>query len=215
MEWESGEAYIEGGIAKFVDSNGFSLVYQCANDANHLFCGDDAFNPITGQSELKVWESLGSCDSSIVLALSDYPGYEDLPDEGGCPDEYEYGEAYASGDRVSRDGLVYECKSGSLGLHCPQAGYEPGEGAASADAWTVVGTCSGTIGPTSSPSFDTLELVGGCPDEWEVKAEGYEEGDIVSALGDGENKLVFECGSYPQSGHCGQAGYEPGIEDIQ
>ena len=128
MKWESGESYIEGGIATFEDSNGFSLVYQCVNSEFHLYCGDDAFNPITGQSELKVWESLGSCDSTIVLALSDYPGYEDLPDEGGCPVEYKYGEAYISGDRVSREGLVYECKSGSLGLHCPQAGYEPGEG---------------------------------------------------------------------------------------
>ena len=190
-------------------------MYQCTDDASYLFCGQDAYNPITGQSNLKVWESLGSCDSTIVLALSDYPGYEELPDEGGCPDEYEYGEAYVSGDRVSREGLVYECVTGSNGLHCPQAGYEPGEGTAFADAWTVVGTCSGTIGPTSSPSFDALELVGGCPDEWEVKAEGYKEGDRVSALGDGENKLVFECGAYPQTGHCGQAGYEPGLEDIQ
>ena len=213
-EWESGESYAKSSIATFVDSNGFKIVYQCADDPNHLFCGYDAYNPITGQSNLKVWESLGSCDGT-VLALSDYPGFEDLPDEGGCPDEYEAGEDYVSGDRVSRDGLVYECVTGANGLHCPQAGYEPGEGTAFADAWTVVGTCEGTIGPTSSPSFDALELVGGCPDEWEVKAEGYEEGDIVSALGDGENKLVFECGGYPQTGHCGQAGYEPGIEDIQ
>jgi len=213
--WESGESYAEGEIATFEDSNGFSLVYQCAKGANHLFCGNDAYNPITGQSNLKVWTSLGSCDISIVLPLSDYPGYEALTDEGGCPNEYEAGEPYVSGDKVSREGLVYECKSGSLGLHCPQAGYEPGEGIASAEAWTVIGTCSGTIGPTSSPSFDALTLVGGCPDEWETKADGYEEGDLVSGTGDDEYKLVYSCVAWPNSGWCGQAGYEPGLEDIQ
>ena len=102
LDWESGKAYAKGAIATFIDSNGFSLVSQCTNDANNLFCGHDSYNPITGQSKnLKVWESLGSCDSNIVLALSDYPGFENLRDEGGCPEEYNAGEAYVSGDCIT------------------------------------------------------------------------------------------------------------------
>lgn len=205
VAWESGESYAEGAIAKFVDSNGFNLVYECTEGPNHLFCGYDAYHPIIGQSNLKVWQSLGSCDGSVVLPLTAYPGYQNLVGVGGCPGEYDAGEAYVSGDRVSHEGLVYECKSGNLGLHCPQAGYQPGEGTAYSEAWDVIGTCSGTIEPTGSPTFDDLQLVGGCPDEWSSAAE-YEEGDKVSVEVSASplRTVVYKCKAWPYSGYCGQ-----------
>ncbi len=65
------------------------------------------------------------------------------------------------------------------------AGYEAGAGQYSDVVWSEVGSCSGTLAPTSSPSFEALTNYGGCPREWEVKAvgEAYEPGDTVSVKG--------------------------------
>jgi len=88
---------------------------------------------------------------------------------------------------VSVDGKVFSCKAWPFSAHCGQAGYEPlsspdnrGNGAWR-DAWTLAGWCSGSIGPTSSPSVDPANLVGACPKEWSGGSNvKYEEGDMVS-----------------------------------
>jgi len=173
------------------------------------------YAPGTGEAySAEYWTDIGSCDGPPgSLNVTDYPGYSDLPNVGGCPKKWDASEEYDGGDKVSNDeSVVYQCKddSNSNYLFCPQR--EPGVTQGWEQAWTQVGVCSGTITPSASPSFDTLEDVNGCPDEWKVQT--YEEGDKVSgkaAIGPGGvSKLVYKCKGGPQSGWCGLAGYEPG-----
>jgi len=76
-------------------------------------------------------------------------------------------------------------------------------------AWTLVGTCEGTITPTVRPTMDPLANVGGCPNEWEewTNVPGqtkYEEGDLVTL-----NGLVYKC----KSSLCSSTGFQP-EEDV-
>jgi len=79
------------------------------------------------------------------------------PNLGVCPTPYSLG-VPQQGDIVSNNGVVYQCKFSVSGLHCPQAGYEPGV-AHSHDVnglplwsyvWDVLGTCSGSA-PAPTP----------------------------------------------------------------
>ena len=65
----------------------------------------------------------------------------------------------------------------------------------------------GTIAPTASPAFSSLEDVGGCPLHY-ISNGGYEAGDKVSVEGNGSEKIVYECKAFPNDGYCNQ--YEPG-----
>mmetsp|Transcript_3382 Transcript_3382/g.6143 ORF Transcript_3382/g.6143 Transcript_3382/m.6143 type:complete len:657 (+) Transcript_3382:92-2062(+) len=198
-----------------VAKTGYSMVYQCAAKPTNQFCGMDGYSPGTDQYWDDAWSELGSCTGTI--APTDSPSFNVLTDEGGCPGEYDAAVEYEEGDKVSKMGLVYQCKSWPQSQHCKQDGYEPGtsiDGGAKKleywkDAWLVVGYCSGSITPTTSPVYVSLPNMGGCPDTWSTKsaADAFEEGDRVSSGG-----LVYQCKSWPYSGHCGQAGYEPNVD---
>jgi len=131
---------------------------------------------------------------------------------GACPDEWSQTSViteYEEGDRVSKDGLVFACKGWPYSSHCGQMGYEPnGDNyrlESWKDAWTIIGYCSGSIGPTSSPVFDIASSVGACPDEW-VASSPYEEGDMVSEVVSSvpSRSVVYRCRPWPYSGHCKQ-----------
>jgi len=194
-----------------VEGSAFDLVYQCKPSPVDAFCSQSGYEPGTSIHWELAWTLLGSCMGTIAPTTS--PNFVSLDPAGGCPALYSSSADYEEGDRVSRDGLVYQCKAAPLSGYCPQEGYEPGTSIGSGSqtveywkaAWSVVGHCSGSITPTSSPSFDSLTDMGGCPDEWVPQT--YEEGDRVSA-----NGLVYVCKAHPYSGHCGQAGYEPTSE---
>lgn len=83
-------------------------------------------------------------------------------------------------------------------------GYQPSSGQYWEMVWTLLGSCGGTLAPTGSPSYKSLDDVGGCPAEYKSDGEVYEEGDRVDIDG-----LVYECKAYPASNHCSQAGYKP------
>ena len=79
----------------------------------------------------------------------------------GCPGVWTKGTAsYESGDRVSKNGIVFEC-GGSP--HCSSEGYEPDVDSATEHwkmVWTVIGSCTGTISPTGAPTFNQADLIG-------------------------------------------------------
>ena len=129
----------------------------------------------------------------------------------GCPKQYALGTSYNMGDVVAFDGLVYKCKSVSAAAAkwCGTRGYEPKEGLYWDHAWDRLGSCTGSITPTTSPNYSTLANYGGCPNTWETKGAGetYAAGSKVSA-----NGLVFECNVYPHDQHCGQMGFEPMVD---
>jgi len=115
--------------------------------------------------------------------------------------------------------MVYQCADEPTNEFCGQSGFEPGTSQFGEQAWTALGSCTGTIaptsspsfsgsiGPTSSPSFDPANSVGGCPVEWERgSAVSYVEGDMVSVTVTTMplRQLVYRCKMWPLSGHCGQ-----------
>lgn len=97
-------------------------------------------------------------------------------------------------------------------VFCGQAGYEPNTelyGGAYTMAWTALGTCAGTLAPsTASPSITPVYTVGGaCPATY-AAGGAYSAKSRVTTTGTTNN--VYECKEYPHSGYCSQAGYEPG-----
>ncbi|KAL3775833.1 hypothetical protein HJC23_006824 [Cyclotella cryptica] len=66
---------------------------------------------------------------------------------------------------------------------------------------------AGTILPTSSPSFDKIPDLGGCP-RYYSSDNSYEAGDKVSVEGNGLERIVYECKAFPESRFCDQ--FEPG-----
>ena len=132
------KAYAEGGDydageVVSVAMGSYTMVYLCAEEPTNLFCGQTGFAPGVDQYWEHAWTPLGSCTGTI--APTDSPIYDILPDEGGCPSVYDSGIRYDKGDKVSKDGLVYQCKVLPFGLHCSQAGYEPNTNLATPDAW--------------------------------------------------------------------------------
>jgi len=183
------------------------------------------FEPGYGESQSQFghlhWTFLGQClGDPGTLPIESYPNNEGLADVGGCPQEYVYVETqdnYKAGDRVSVNRLVYKCNDSMY--NCGQAGNHPAT-QAGAMAWTKIGLCDGTINPTSSPSFDSLDDVNGCPDEWQVNTadHAYAQEDRVSGKTEvgqgGIYRLVYECKDWPYSEFCGQRGYEPEENDV-
>lgn len=208
-----GTEYSAGDSVSVTQEDGsYTGVYTCkTTDSNsNLWCGMAGYEPGTSQHWPQAWDFVGSCTGTISPTGS--PSYDLLIDAGGCPGEYNADETYEENDTVSKDNFVYRCKEWPMSDHCSQIGYEPGNTDGTEywkEAWTIVGYCSGTIAPTSSPSFVSLSNIGACPEEWVEKftdsGDAYEEGDIVST----SKGMVYECKAWPFSAHCGQAGYKP------
>lgn len=110
--------------------------------------------------------------------------------------------------------VAYKCKAWPYSGHCGQ--YSPTNVLGGPLGWTLAGSCDGSIGPTSSPSFDSINLIAGtekgCPLEYNVNKRDYEEGDRVSYTVSTvpERKIVLECRGWPNTGYCNQAGFAPG-----
>eukprot|EP00571_Detonula_confervacea_P006562 CAMPEP_0172330918 /NCGR_PEP_ID=MMETSP1058-20130122/61653_1 /TAXON_ID=83371 /ORGANISM="Detonula confervacea, Strain CCMP 353" /LENGTH=658 /DNA_ID=CAMNT_0013048155 /DNA_START=126 /DNA_END=2102 /DNA_ORIENTATION=- len=206
-QFSAGSDYDEDSLVH-VKKSAYNMVYRCNKFPTSDWCSMAGYEPGSSQYWEQAWTELGSCTGT--MSPTDSPSNVVLDDVGGCPDEFAASADYEEGDEVSNKGLVYQCKGWPQSQHCSQAGYTPGEEVGGVEnwihAWTVVGHCSGTIGPTSAPSHVQLTDMGGCPESWSAKSveELYEEGDKVES-----NGLVFACKAWPFSGHCSQAGYEP------
>jgi hypothetical protein len=206
--YSSGSDY-ESGDAVSVDRGTWTEVFTCVDGANSAYCSNGGFAPRTSIHWEGVWEEQGSCTGTITPTKS--PVNVALAFQGGCPEEYAAGTEYEEGDRVSVENLVFQCRPFPASGHCGQAGFAPlydgGVEDAWKTAWTVLGSCDGTIDPTQSPVFVDLVDQGRCPSEWEARSgdDAYEAGDRVS-LG----KLVLACNPWPMEAHCSQSGYAPG-----
>lgn len=207
-EYESGSSY-EGGDVVSLDG----LVYRCVEEYS-LFCGVVGYEPGTLHSSL-AWTELGSC--SGLLSPTASPNFQVLENLGGCPDEYEASRAYEKNDRVSKDGIVYQCREWPYSAHCVQAGFEPGN-PKSTDwkiAWEAVGHCSGDAEPVSQAAvlFDSLAILeDGCPEEYSPSRTNYEARETVSVTVSEEplQKIVYECRDYPDSHFCNMDVFQPG-----
>ncbi|KAL7518452.1 hypothetical protein ACHAWX_003275 [Stephanocyclus meneghinianus] len=199
-DWVEGHLY-EGGDLATVDGN----VYKCSTERFvNAWCGNASYKPGDSEFWKQAWTLLGSCTGTIAPSAS--PVYVSLSNSGGCPDVFSSSATYKEGDKVEINGLVYKCRSWPNSAWCSMRGYEP-DGDNSADAWTLLGYCDGSIAPTASPVFVKLAKAGGCPEVYSDTAS-YEAGDKVTIEVNADTMLVYECAPYPNNGYCNQ--YEPG-----
>jgi hypothetical protein len=150
-----------------------------------------------------VWTQLDECTGTAVLDPPSSSPTRSLWNGIGCPDAFMTGVEYKEGDRVEVNNNVYKCKPFPYSGSCGQAGFEPGSPSSSwKEAWTLLGSCRGTISPTSSPNYN-LVTFGGCPSEYSTSVH-YKAGDLVSS-----NGVVFRCRPFPYSSWCSHDGYAP------
>lgn len=193
--------------ASLVSLNG--VVYQCKPHPDTGFC--NIHSPDSDYGYLG-WVTLGSCagtlaPTNIPTASPSYfptssPTYPEW-EKGGCPEAFDESltTMYTEGQVVASNGVVYECKIYPQTARCNQDGWQPGMGDFWTEAWEVLGSCDGTITPTSMPTRQLLPLWDeeGCPNEYDAAiATTYEEGSVVSAYG----LRVFECKPWPDAGFC-------------
>jgi hypothetical protein len=99
---------------------------------------------------------------------------------------------FSLGERVQHRGRAFECKVPGW---CQQAVYEPlgslEHPTAWLEAWTEVSSCEGASACEEPVPY--------------ALGQRYAEGARVEREG-----KVYACKPWPYSGHCGQAGYEPG-----
>ena len=116
--------------------------------------------------------------------------------------------------------VVYQCRRFPDYRHCGQAGYKPPESPATAgvwkDAWTPLGMCDPNYvpSPTSSPSFNLLDVQEeGCPEVWQHSASYY-GGDMVSLVVSDVpmRRIAYQCRGYPYEGYCNQEAFQPGTD---
>ena len=123
----------------------------------------------------------------------------------GCPDAFVISAVYAENDTVvGLDGNVYKCKAFPYSGNCGQVGFEPGSATSWKESWTLLGSCDGTISPSSSPIYATH--FGGCPEAFSHDVV-YEAGDKVSYSG-----VAFECKPHPYSSWCSHNDFGPNTE---
>merc|ERR1712115_92949 len=104
------------------------------------------------------WTLAGSCDGSTGPTAS--PSFDDLAvDANGCPPEYSSSATdYEAGDQVSvtvsttpERKIVYQCREWPNTGYCNQSAFQPGVSEHDFMGWTLMGACTGTFSPTSSP----------------------------------------------------------------
>ncbi|EJK76588.1 hypothetical protein THAOC_01640 [Thalassiosira oceanica] len=179
-------------------------IYICAAEPMNQFCGQEHYEPGMGQHWNLVWTEGSVCFGSVSPTAS--PSWDAARMIDGCPGAWAKGtNIYEPGDRVSKNGIVFECSSGEWSAHCSSEGYEPDVDSETdywQMVWTVLGRCTGTIAPTGSPTFDQATVTG-CPDDW-AKGTTYEEGDLaaVTVSSTPLRKIAYRCKKWPFDGHC-------------
>ena len=136
------------------DSMNF-LVYECSADFQQSrFCSQFAPNH---WSQLG-WIKVGFCDGSSAPTSS--PIFNALAEiEDGCPSEFSITVEYKAGDKVSvlvdaasNQALVFQCKEYPYSSYCNVRLEEFAPYSENSDfGWELLGFCSGTTSPTTSP----------------------------------------------------------------
>ena len=219
--WKSGCDYFAGSrVSQIIttsktDSSGTATTvstvknFVCTHGTQPMLSHCSAYNPSNSNQQSAAWKDEGECEPSLApspitcgqLDTSIHPEWAGE----GCPKPWVAGMSYGSGDLVQREGIVYKCLDAGFSSFCGQSGFVPGDGDSLfwKQAWVLLGSCSGTISPSASPNFLSLDDAGGCPDEYQKGME-YGSGDKVSM-----SSIVYACKDWPYSQWCSMDGYEP------
>lgn len=199
--------YEEGDMVENV-----GLAYRCKDSPAGLNCPQAGYEPGTGVAWENAWSVLGHCEGTMMPTTA--PSFVTLADVGGCSESFIANSDYEEGDMVSVTisqlplrQVAYECMAWPASNYCGQ--LRPDEFGGNL-GWSLLGSCDGSIGPTSSPSFDSLTFISnpsGCPEEFS-SASTYEAGDLASVTlsTTPERKVVYECRPWPNTAYCNQQG---------
>ena len=160
------------GMGAQVQADG--IVYECISDYD---CSGFAFEPGSSFGLWhEKWEVVGSCSGSTPpttliptrlpsrqpsLSPSTFPPSVSpvmaSPTKGGCPESFTLLSSYGIGSQVQVDSLVYECTSD---YDCSGFAFEPASSFGLwQEKWILVGSCSGTLAPTTSMPTTTQPSV--------------------------------------------------------
>jgi hypothetical protein len=157
---------------------------------------------------MQAWQVIGQCTGGSI------------PSSGvGCPIAWISGDMnkYKESDTVSviksNSPLlqaIYKCKAWPYSWYCGQ--ISPLNSNGGNLGWEYVGECTGTIGPTTSPTLSPATvIIVGCPTKYISAKVNYLAGDRVTwAVGPSSYKMVYQCREFPYSGYCNQEGFAPG-----
>ncbi|KAH0551266.1 hypothetical protein GP486_007446 [Trichoglossum hirsutum] len=158
------------------------------------------------QAYAPIWDVLNALQN--IFNTMTLPAQDHWPDFGFSPapgvdctgvPAWVAGTSYAPGTKAQVAGSLYRCKPFPFSGWCGQVGYKPGVDASWRDAWELVDVCNAGLVGAGRPTNDCAVL----PD-WQVGT--YAGGEVVKHAGQ-----VYQCKGWPQSGWCGQVGYEPGV----
>ena len=180
--------------------------FKCTSGSQPSLSHCPTYDP-AGINSGGAWSDQGTCSGTQAVSS---PAPTSKPTHAawagaGCPKAWAAGTSYEGGELAEVDGVVYQCSTAqAVNLWCGQSNYKPGDSLYWEAAWKLLGSCDGTIAPTSSPNFQSLADHGGCPDDF-ASGTAYEEGDKVTV-----GSIVYQCRSWPNSAWCSMNSYEPG-----
>jgi hypothetical protein len=210
--WSSGGAYSSGSlVSATVALNATAGTtqtknFKCTSGSQPSLSHCPNYDPSNSVQAAAAWSDQGVCSGSQPITT---PSPTNKPTHkawsgAGCPKAWVSGASYESGELAEVDGVAYKCSTANfVNAWCGNSLYKPGDSLYWSQAWTLLGSCTGTIAPTSSPNYVSLKDAGGCPDAY-ATGTTYEEGDKVSVGG-----IAYKCRSWPNSAWCSMAGYEP------
>jgi hypothetical protein len=159
----------------------------------------------------QAWQVIGKCTGTITSSVA------------GCPGAWTSGDMtkYKENDEVSviksnapLIRVIYKCKAWPYSWYCGNISPLNSNNGGNL-GWEYVGECTGTIGPSSSPTLapGTVIIVG-CPADFNPAKIDYNTGNRVARVVDPSLSymVVYECREFPYSGYCNQKGFAPGTE---
>lgn len=206
---------LTGGVSTTATYN-----YACSSE---YWCSNSGFAPGGTYSEYAWTKDTTACTGAAgtatkrpTLAPTSSPTATSV---GGCPAAWAAGtiSTYAENAQVSVTVTasplvkhVYKCKAWPYSGFCGQ--FSPLDAAGGSLGWTYVGGCTGTIAPTTSPTYDPATVIAGCPNDYSASTTTYQAGNQVSLTVSASplKKLVYQCKAWPNSGYCNQSTYAPG-----
>jgi hypothetical protein len=209
--WRQGTEYVSGDIVSAVvplnATAGTTQTknFRCTSGSQPSLSHCPIYDPSNSQQASAVWSDQGVCSGPLVAPPPTPEPTAARWSGKGCPKEWVDGASYEEGELAEVNGLVYKCSMAqAANIWCGHSSYKPGNSQYWASAWSLLGSCTGTIAPTTSPIFKSLMNAGGCPDEYDSSAT-YEEGDMVTS-----DDIVYKCRSWPNSAWCNMDIYAPG-----
>ena len=212
--WSPGLAYSSGSLVSAIrvlnTTAGMTVKknFECTSGSLPVLSHCPNYDPSNEVQAAAAWKDLGECTGTAAMPVpTNKPTYAKWTGSG-CPTSWVAGRSYEGGDLAEVDGNVYKCSTAPfVNYWCGNVSFKPGDSTYWQEAWTLLGSCIGTLAPSKSPSYVALKTFGGCPAIYN-DGTSYEAGDKVTFEVSTGTLLVYECQAFPNNGYCNL--FEPG-----